>query len=176
MSQEEDVVLKLTQSLQGMAMFLRGPKSMCYYTVLREEVNVERIFARYALRAVCAAMLYGLLDEDKSATIDTVEMYQVLQEIFGEFMQGKEVVALTDYLMRTVAQHQGMQGVRLCIHVAVVHSLESLTLVLLLTLSSLYHVMRKGQQMNVTNNLSARKILLVCKCCSMILAYPVVDK
>lgn len=27
-------------------MFLRGPKSLCYFTVIREEVDVKRIFAR----------------------------------------------------------------------------------------------------------------------------------
>lgn len=32
--------------MQGVAMFLRGAKSLCYFTVIREEIDVKRIFAR----------------------------------------------------------------------------------------------------------------------------------
>lgn len=32
--------------MQAVAMFLRGPKSLCYFTVIREEIDVKRIFAR----------------------------------------------------------------------------------------------------------------------------------
>lgn len=30
-------------------MFLRGPKSLCYFTVIREEIDVKRIFGRALL-------------------------------------------------------------------------------------------------------------------------------
>jgi hypothetical protein len=80
---------------------------MCYYTVLREELDVKRTFARYALRSVCAVMLYSLLDEDHSSSLDAQEMFEVLREVFGEDVQGPELVALTDYLMTTVGRQQG---------------------------------------------------------------------
>ena len=88
-------------------MFGRGPKSQCYFTVIREEVDVQRIFARYALRCVCAVLLYSMLDADRSETIDTYEMYGVLHEIFGAFFEDREVMALTDYLMTAVGVQQG---------------------------------------------------------------------
>eukprot|EP00892_Ulva_mutabilis_P002317 jgi/Ulvmu1/12086/UM084_0009.1 len=97
--------------VQGVAMFLRGAKSLCYFTVIREEIDVKRIFARYALRCVCAVLLYSLLDDDKSATIDTTEMFCVLREMFSDFMDDSQVVALTDYLMTTVGQQQGTKHV-----------------------------------------------------------------
>jgi hypothetical protein len=93
--------------MQAVAMFFRGAKSACYFTVIREEINVQRIFARYALRCVCAVLLYSLLDADKSETIDTFEMHGVLREIFGEFMEESQILALTDYLMTTVGVQQG---------------------------------------------------------------------
>lgn len=88
-------------------MFGRGPKSQCYFTVIREEVDVQRIFARYALRCVCAVLLYSMLDADRSQTIDTYEMYGVLREIFSDFFEDREVMALTDYLMTAVGVQQG---------------------------------------------------------------------
>lgn len=63
--------------------------------------------AGYALRCVCAVLLYSLLDDDKSATIDTTEMFCVLREMFSEFMDDSQIVALTDYLMTTVGKQQG---------------------------------------------------------------------
>ena len=65
------------------------------------------MFVGYALRSVCAVLLYSLLDDDKSATIDTTEMFCVLREMFCEFMDESQIVALTDYLMTTVGQQQG---------------------------------------------------------------------
>ena len=56
---------------------------------------------------MCAVLLYSLLDDDKSATIDTTEMFCVLREMFSEFMDDSQIVALTDYLMTTVGQQQG---------------------------------------------------------------------
>jgi hypothetical protein len=60
--------------VQFVAMLFRGPKSPCYFTVIREEVDIQRIFARYSLQCVCAVLLYSMLDADKSATIDTHEV------------------------------------------------------------------------------------------------------
>lgn len=58
-------------------------------------------------------MLYSYLDNDNSATIDTPEMYQVLEGVFGDELTSNEVVALTDYLMTTVTEQQGLKhGVR----------------------------------------------------------------
>jgi hypothetical protein len=101
--------LSLHDVVQNMAMFARGPKSMCYYTVLREELDVKRTFARFALRSVCAVMLYSFLDKDHSSSLDTQEMFEVLREVFGNSVVGPELVALTDYLMTTVAKQQGTQ-------------------------------------------------------------------
>lgn len=97
-------------------MFGRGAQSQCYFTVIREEVDVQRIFARYALRCVCAALLYSLLDADKSKTVDTFEMYGVLREIFSDWLEDREVMALTDYLMTAVGVQQGTVRIVLTIY------------------------------------------------------------
>lgn len=90
-----------------------GVKSTLYEKFMKEEVDLERECARFAIQALVATHFFASKDEDKTGTLDLVEIRQMLRETFRRdptaaegdqndtVMSDHEVDSLALYILRS---------------------------------------------------------------------------
>mmetsp|Transcript_7043 Transcript_7043/g.19860 ORF Transcript_7043/g.19860 Transcript_7043/m.19860 type:complete len:580 (-) Transcript_7043:127-1866(-) len=82
-----------------LALYTLGVRSQLYSAFINESCDYQREFARYASQCLVAADYFKRKDTNKTATLDKLEVFRALREIYRDMLTTEEICALTDFVI-----------------------------------------------------------------------------